>query len=102
MKITFFAAVAFASVASAREFVIFEHTNFRGSQWTEKNYAPACISIGAHGRKASSISTKASGCTTFYNQPNCQGGRILFLRQMAAILSSVYVSPSKRPLESCA
>ncbi|KAJ3532860.1 hypothetical protein NM208_g8248 [Fusarium decemcellulare] len=73
MQITLFAVTLLASVASAREFALFDDTNFNGASHREiRNNDAACWNLNGKGDRASSVGGD-SGCTTFFRERDCRG-----------------------------
>ncbi|KAJ4179977.1 hypothetical protein NW767_014495, partial [Fusarium falciforme] len=66
MQITLFTITLLASVASARDFVLFDDANYNGAAHIEaRNNDAACWNLNGKGDRASSVGGDA-GCTTFF------------------------------------
>ncbi|KAK1519774.1 uncharacterized protein CCOS01_11425 [Colletotrichum costaricense] len=73
MKITLFAVTLLASLASAREFVLFDDANYNGASHREiRNTDGACWNLNGKGDRASSVGGDG-GCTTFFRERDCRG-----------------------------
>ncbi|KAK4446154.1 hypothetical protein QBC34DRAFT_383575 [Podospora aff. communis PSN243] len=72
MKLTFLSALLVSAV-SAREFLLFEHTNYQGASHLEiQPNGPTCWNLNGKGDRASSVGGD-SGCTTFFRERDCRG-----------------------------
>ncbi|KAL4722191.1 hypothetical protein ACLX1H_010967 [Fusarium chlamydosporum] len=73
MRITLLAAALFASLASAREFNLYEDINYNGTFHKEtRNSDGACWNLNGKGDQASSVEG-GNGCTTFFRERDCTG-----------------------------
>ncbi|KAJ4185128.1 hypothetical protein FALCPG4_010095 [Fusarium falciforme] len=73
MQITLFTITLLASVASARDFVLFDDANYNGAAHIEaRNNDAACWNLNGKGDRASSVGGDA-GCTTFFRERDCRG-----------------------------
>ncbi|KAK4119253.1 hypothetical protein N657DRAFT_650357 [Parathielavia appendiculata] len=72
MELTIFVVGLLAGVVSAREFTLYEHSNFGGA--THRETRPnddRCWNMNGAGDRASSV--RGGGCTTFYRERDCRG-----------------------------
>ncbi|KAH7171444.1 hypothetical protein EDB81DRAFT_877439 [Dactylonectria macrodidyma] len=72
MQLTAFVVTLLVAVVSARDFTLYEHSNFGGASHFENRFDDdACWNMNGKGDQASSV--RGAGCTTFFRERDCQG-----------------------------